>query len=108
SRVLLRDVKDRAAAESDAVLGDACREIERDLGLMVEEAVIKSAEAADALGRLEPGVGLDGLGASGFVQEALPELLDVKRAAFARLRGRIRDDAVVASGSSTISPRHLA
>jgi hypothetical protein len=40
--------------------------------------------------------------------EALPELLDVKREAFARLAGRVSDDAVIASASSTISPRHLA
>ncbi len=108
SRVSLCDVKDRSRAESDAVLTDARREIERDLGLMVEEAVVKPAEAADALARLEPHVGLDRLGDCGFVQEALPELLDVKRAVLARLRGRIRDDAVVASASSTISPCHLA
>src|SRR5205823_9838576 len=86
----------------------ARRGIGRELGLMVEEAVVKPAEAADALARLEPHVGLDGLGDCGFVQEALPELLDVKRASLARLRGRIRDDAIVASASSTISPRHLA
>lgn len=108
SRVLLRDVKERAAAESEAVLADACREIERDLGLMVEEAVIERAAAADALGRLEPGIGLDDLRECEFVQEALPELLDVKRAAFAGLKGRVGDDAVIASASSTISPRHLA
>jgi len=108
SRVRLRDVKDRSGAEAEAVLADARREIERDVTLMAEEAVVKPAEAADALARLETGVGLDGLGDCDFVQEALPELLDVKRSAFARLKGRIRDDAIVASASSTISPRHLA
>jgi 3-hydroxybutyryl-CoA dehydrogenase len=90
------------------VLTDARREIERDLLLMVDEAVVKPIEATDALARIEPRVGLDGLADCGFVQEALPELLDVKRSAFARLKGRIRDDAIVASDSSTISPRHLA
>jgi 3-hydroxybutyryl-CoA dehydrogenase len=106
--VRLCDVKARPRAEADAVLADARREIERDLALMVDEAVVKPTEAADALARVEPRVGVDGLGECGFVQEALPELLDVKRAAFARLDGRVRDDAVVASASSTISPRHLA
>ena len=108
SRVRLRDVKDRSRADAEAILADARREIERDVALMAEEAVVKPADAADALARLEAGVGLDGLGDCGFVQEALPELLDVKRSAFARLKGRIRDDAIVASASSTISPRHLA
>src|SRR5712692_10040196 len=107
-RVRLRDVKTRSRADADAVLADAQREIERDLGLMVDEAVVKPTEAADALASIETGVGLDGLAECAFVQEALPELLDVKREAFARLRGRVRDDAIVASTSSTISPRHLA
>jgi len=106
--VRLRDVKDRPRAEAGAVLADARREIERDLGLMVEEAVVKPADAADALARIETGVGLDGLGECGFVQEALPELLDVKREAFERLGERVSADAVIACGSSTISPRHLA
>src|SRR5712691_3462874 len=107
-RVRLRDVKTRSRADADAVLADARREIERDLGLMVDEAVVKPADATDALGLIEAGIGLDGLGGCAFVQEALPELLDVKREAFARLSGRVRDDAIIASTSSTISPRHLA
>ena len=107
-RVKLRDVKERSRADAEAVLADARREIERDLGLMVEEAVVQPADAADALARIECGVGLDGLGACAFVQEALPELLDVKRESFSRLKGHVSDDAIIASASSTISPRHLA
>jgi 3-hydroxybutyryl-CoA dehydrogenase len=107
-RVRLCDIKPRGAADAKRVLDDARREIERDLALMVDEAVVKTADAADALGRLQCRVGLAGLEHCGFVQEALPELLDVKRGAFAELSGRLRDDAVVASTSSTISPRHLA
>jgi 3-hydroxybutyryl-CoA dehydrogenase len=108
SPVRLCDIKQRSHAEAYAVLADAHREIERDLGLMVEEAVVKPTEAAAALARVEGRVGLDGLADCGFVQEALPELLDVKREVFARLDGRVRGDAIVASTSSTISPRHLA
>jgi 3-hydroxybutyryl-CoA dehydrogenase len=104
----LRDVKERPRTEADAVLADARREIERDLGLMVDEAVVKPIEATDALARIECGVGLDGLGECAFVQEALPELLEVKRDAFTRLKGRVSDEAIIASASSTISPRHLA
>ena len=107
-RVLLCDVKERVAGESAAVLGDARREIERDLGLMAEEEVVKPDDATAALARLEPRVGLDGLGDCGFVQEALPEFRDLKRDVFARLDGHVRADAIVASTSSTISPRHLA
>lgn len=106
--VRLRDVKARPLAEAQAVLADARREIERDLGLMVDEAVVKPNEAAETLARVETGVGLDGLDACGFVQEALPELLDLKRETLAQLGARVSGDAIIASGSSTISPRHLA
>jgi 3-hydroxybutyryl-CoA dehydrogenase len=107
-RVRLRDVKARARSEADAVLADARREIARDLGLMVDEAVVEPTVAADALGRIEAGVGLDGLGDCGVVQEAIPELLDVKREGLGRLGERVARDAIIASTSSTISPRHLA
>jgi 3-hydroxybutyryl-CoA dehydrogenase len=108
ARVRLRDVKRRPHGEAEAVLADARREIERDLGLMVDEAVVTPPGAQDALDRIEPRVGLDDLADCGFVQEALPELLALKRDVFARLDGRIAADAIVASTSSTISPRHLA
>src|SRR5688572_9425256 len=74
SRVLLCDAKERARAESEAVLADARREIERDLRLMVEETVVKPTDAADALAAVVPRVGLDDLADCDFVQEALPEL----------------------------------
>jgi 3-hydroxybutyryl-CoA dehydrogenase len=42
-----------------------------------------------------------------FVQEALPEIVELKRQTFARIARAVDGDAIVASGSSTISPRHL-
>jgi 3-hydroxybutyryl-CoA dehydrogenase len=106
-RVLLRDLKPRPTG-ARAVLDDARREIQRDLGLMAEEGVIAAAEVGPALERIEPGVGLDGLGACRFVQEALPERVELKREVLATLGPRLSRDAVVASTSSTISPAHLA
>jgi 3-hydroxybutyryl-CoA dehydrogenase len=106
--VRLVDVKEgRPAAEAERTLADARREIARDLGLMVEEQVIVEAESAAVLGRIEARVGLDALKGCGFVQEALPESVSLKRAAFARLDGMVDPDAIIASGSSTISPSHL-
>jgi 3-hydroxybutyryl-CoA dehydrogenase len=107
-RVHLVDVKDRAPGGAAAVLADARREIVRDLRLMAEEGVIEEAEISSALGRVEDRFGLDGLGACGFVQEALPELLDLKREVLGRLSSRVAPGAIVASTSSTISPKHLA
>ena len=105
-RVILIDLKPRADAH--AALADARREISRDLKLMAEENVIKRAEVGPALERIEDRNDLSGLETCGFVQEALPESVDLKREVFARLAGCLAVDAIVASTSSTISPRHLA
>jgi len=102
----LVDVKPRAVA--DAALADARREIRRDLGLMAEEDVIEGAEIAPTLDRIESRVGLDDLKDCAFVQEALPESVELKRDVFQRISGLIAPDAIVASTSSTISPADLA
>src|SRR2546425_5403892 len=107
-RVVLVDLKDRSVADSELVLADARREIVRDLALMVEEQVVAGDAAAPALERIEERVGLGDLGACAFVQEALPESLELKGATFKRLSEVIAADAIVASASSTISPSHLA
>src|SRR2546425_7814844 len=107
-RVLLVDLKERSVADSELVLADARREIVRDLTLMVEEQVVAGDAAAPALERIEERVGLGDLSACAFVQEALPESVELKRATFKRLSSLISADAIVASTSSTISPSHLA
>ena len=106
-RVLLVDLKNRSVAESELVLADARREVARDLALMAEERVIAESDVAAALERIEERVGLGDLGACAFVQEALPESVDLKRAAFKHLSDLVSADAVVASTSSTISPSDL-
>jgi len=107
-RVVLVDLKGRSVADSELVLADARREIARDLALMAEERVIAEDDAPAALERIEERIGLGDLGACAFVQEALPESVDLKRATFTRLSEVISADAIVASASSTISPSHLA
>jgi 3-hydroxybutyryl-CoA dehydrogenase len=105
--VRLVDLKPRTEAARAAVLADARREIARDLGLMAEEGVIEPAAVAPALARVADGAGLDGLAGCAFVQEALPELPELKRDVFRRLAGRLDPGAILASTSSTISPAHL-
>jgi 3-hydroxybutyryl-CoA dehydrogenase len=108
ARVVLVDLKRRSVADAERVLADARVEIGRDARLMVEEAVISADDEASALGRIEERVGLGDLRDCTFVQEALPESVELKRDIFKQLAGRIGPDAVVASTSSTISPSHLA
>ena len=107
-QVVLVDLKTRSVADAERVLADARAEIARDLRLMSEEGVIAEADEAPALARIEERVGLGDLGDCAFVQEALPESVDLKRATFKRLAGRVAADVVIASTSSTISPSHLA
>ena len=105
--VSLVDLKDRSAAEAAAVFAAARREIARDLRLMAEEGVISVGEVAPALARLEDRRGLEGLDGCGFVQEALPELVDLKREFLGRVSARVAPEVIIASTSSTISPGHL-
>ena len=108
-RVRLIDIKEeRSVADAERTLADARREMTRDAGLMVEERVLAAAAAGAALARIEERVGLGALDDCGFVQEALPESVPLKRDALERLSDVIAADAIVASGSSTISPSHLA
>jgi 3-hydroxybutyryl-CoA dehydrogenase len=108
-RVRLIDIKEeRSVADAERTLADARREMTRDAGLMVEEQVLEEAAARAALERIEDRVGLGALEDCDFVQEALPESVPLKRDALGRLNAVVRDDAIVASGSSTISPSHLA
>jgi len=106
-RVSLVDVKSRPAGGADAVFADARREIARDLQLMADEGVIARAKIAPALGRVVDQVGLDGLDGCAFVQEALPELVDLKRDILGRVSRLVAPEVIIASTSSTISPKHL-
>ena len=106
-RVRLVDLKTRPADETRRVFADARREIARDLTLMAEEKVIAREQVQATLARIADHVGLDGLRGIAFVQEALPEVLDLKRETLARLGTALDDTTIIASGSSTISPKHL-
>ncbi|MGH7333844.1 MAG: 3-hydroxyacyl-CoA dehydrogenase NAD-binding domain-containing protein [Candidatus Rokuibacteriota bacterium] len=105
--VALLDLKPRAAAEAATLFADARREISRDLGLMAEEGLIGAEEGPATLRRIEDHREVGALVDCGFVQEALPESVALKREAFRMLAGVLAPDAIVASTSSTITPADL-
>jgi 3-hydroxybutyryl-CoA dehydrogenase len=106
--VSLVDLKTRPPGGAAAVFADVRRELGRDLRLMADEGVIADGEVAPAFARLAEQTDLNGLDGCEFVQEALPELLELKRETLARVSARMAPDATLASTSSTISPAHLA
>jgi 3-hydroxybutyryl-CoA dehydrogenase len=109
--VTLIDLKARADDEHASVAANALSAIESNLrdcaaaGLFAADDIphiirrvqIKHADVADAE-----------LACADFVFEGVPEVIELKRAAFAHLSGRIRDDAIVASTTSTILSDELA
>jgi 3-hydroxybutyryl-CoA dehydrogenase len=105
--VRLVDLKERSVADAERVLAEARREIERDLRLMIEEGVVTERLATAALDGIEDRVGPGELADCGFVQEALPESVELKRAVFKTLAELVAPETIVASTSSTISPSHL-
>jgi len=106
--VRLVDLKERGNGEREAVFADARREMRRDLALMADEAVIKPEAVDGALDRIECRGGIEAIRGCRYIQEALPERPELKRALFARLREVVAPETIVASTSSTISPAHLA
>jgi 3-hydroxybutyryl-CoA dehydrogenase len=105
--VRLVDLKPRPPDRQRNVLIEAMVEIERDLMLMVDEAVIVPGDAEPTLKRIVPRVGLDDLQDVDFVQEAVPEIVELKCETLARLCEAVGPNVIIASGSSTISPKHL-
>jgi 3-hydroxybutyryl-CoA dehydrogenase len=107
SRVALVDLKERSAPEAAALQADVRRELARDLALMVEEGLIGPEEREAALARIDHRREAAALAGCGFVQEALPERVELKRAALGRMARVLAPDAVLASTSSTINPADL-
>jgi 3-hydroxybutyryl-CoA dehydrogenase len=105
--VALVDLKERSAAEAAALKADVRRELGRDLALMEEEGLVTPAEREAGLARIEDHRAADALAGCGFVQEALPERLDLKREALGRVARALGPDAILASTSSTINPADL-
>jgi 3-hydroxybutyryl-CoA dehydrogenase len=100
-RVLLSDV-DKARAEA----GKAS--IARQLDRAVEKGKLEPQARDQALARIEPIDGVEGMSACGLVIEAATEREEVKRAIFARVGEVLGHQAVLASNTSSIPITRLA
>ena len=109
--VLLVDVKQRGQDERDALFDAVRAELETDLGFLAEVGLCDAAALPDVIGLvscLSPEEGERALSRCDIVYEALPEKMDAKHAAFDYCGTAMRDDAVLASTTSTFLVSELA
>jgi 3-hydroxyacyl-CoA dehydrogenase len=90
-------------------LEGALREVDRSMGLLVEEGVLGVSAATAARARIHPTTDLDeALRGAALVTECIPEILDAKHALFARIERVVAADALVVSNTSTFPIARLA
>jgi 3-hydroxyacyl-CoA dehydrogenase/enoyl-CoA hydratase/3-hydroxybutyryl-CoA epimerase/enoyl-CoA isomerase len=92
-------MKDIAQAGIDLGLSEASKLLSK----QVDRGWISVAEMADVLNRIQPSLSYDGFDGVDVVVEAVVENPKVKHAVLAETESHIRDDAVLASNTSTIS-----
>jgi 3-hydroxyacyl-CoA dehydrogenase/enoyl-CoA hydratase/3-hydroxybutyryl-CoA epimerase/enoyl-CoA isomerase len=97
-------MKDIAQAGIDLGLSEASKLLAK----LVDRGRMTSAEMAGVLSKIQPSLGYDGFDSVDVVVEAVVENPKVKHAVLAETEKQIRDDAVLASNTSTISITHLA
>ena len=109
--VQLVDLKQRDAAAVRALEQNALGEIQANLTTLADLDVFSSSLIDEILARIQfvprDAIG-DHLGAADFVFEGVPEVMDSKRDAFAIATEHLRDDAVIASTTSTFLSTELA
>ena len=101
----LIDLKPRAADASARLAADAHQEIASSLAMLAELDALPADAVGRVLGRIRFVPESDARGAlagADIVFEAVPETLEAKREAFARLSADCRPDALLASTTSTI------
>ncbi|WP_242903825.1 3-hydroxyacyl-CoA dehydrogenase [Actinomadura terrae] len=82
--------------------------LERSTGRAVKRGRLTEEARQEILGRVTLSVDFADLGDCDLVVEAVPERLDLKHRVFARLDGVCRDDAVLASNTSSLSVTDIA
>ncbi|MGB5512394.1 MAG: fatty acid oxidation complex subunit alpha FadB, partial [Woeseiaceae bacterium] len=97
-------MKDIARAGIDLGLAEASKLLSK----QVERGWISAAEMAGVLNKIQPALSYDGFDTVDIVIEAVVENPKVKHAVLVETEAQIRDDAILASNTSTISITHLA
>lgn len=110
-RCTLFDIKPRDAAATEKLRSEALAAIDSNLKALEAAQVVTAAQRATILSRIDF-AGRDAapaaLAAVDVLFEGVPEKLEAKREAFAFAGRHVRDDAIVASTTSTILSNDLA
>ena len=97
-------MKDIAQAGIDLGMSEASKLLSK----RVDRGRMSAADMAGVLSKIQPSLGYDGFDNVDIVVEAVVENPKVKHAVLAETEAQIRDDAILASNTSTISITHLA
>ena len=97
-------MKDIAQAGIDLGLAEASKLLSKQVG----RGRMSAAEMAGVLNKIQPALCYDGFDNVDIVIEAVVENPKVKHAVLVETEAQIRDDAILASNTSTISITHLA
>lgn len=109
--VALIDIKPRDGADAARLAAEAMQEIERDLVFLKSVDLIDEAGVASALQRVafaDRAAAPGAIAGCDLLFEGVPETVEAKRACFAFVGEHVRDDAIIASTTSTIDAETLA
>ena len=87
----------------DATLQKGIGKIEKQLGRAVEKGKLEQSAADEIRGRIQTTTGFDGFEDCDLVIEAITENLDLKLELWRELDGRVKDGAVFATNTSSLS-----
>lgn len=82
--------------------------VEKDMGRQVKKGSVSQSDATAALKRISTGTGFDGFKDCDLVIEAAVEDEEVKKAIFKDLCGHLKESAIIATNTSSISITRLA
>jgi 3-hydroxybutyryl-CoA dehydrogenase len=99
--VILRDVEQR-------FLDRAVDTIGKNLDREIKKGKLAEAEKGTVLGRVKPSTDMAAIATADFVVEAVPEIIEIKRAVLAEADCILRPEVIIASNTSSISMTALA
>src|SRR3989442_5256162 len=94
-KVILRDVEQRFLERALDTIG-------KNLDREIKKGKLAQAEKGAVLGRLQATTDMKAIAAADFVVEAVPEKIEIKRAALAQADGSLRQQGILASNHSSV------